>query len=526
MITAAIWLALAFTLGLVVRHLGLPPLVGYLAAGFALGAYGYESQPVLEAVAHAGVLLLLFGVGLKLRLKNLLRAEVLAGSVIHMAITSVLFALLFYLVAGLSLQTAFLIAAALSFSSTVVAAKVLEGKRELRAFHGRVAIGILIMQDLVAVGFLTFAGGHQPSPWALSLLALPLLRPVIHWFLNLSGHDELLILYGLLLALVVGGTSFEHFGLSSELGALLLGALLANHSRSSELSDALWGLKEVFLVGFFLQIGMTGQPSLEILGYALMLSLLLPVKAVLFFFILLLFKLRARSSFLTGLSLATFSEFGLIVADLGYDNGWLDAQWLVLLAITVALSFAFAAPVNRLAHDLYARFEKSLQPFESEQRHPDDEPIHVGHSHLLIMGMGRVGTGAYDFLTQRRQRVVGLDSDPGKVEEHRKKGRRVLYADAEDPGLWQNLNLEGVEAILLAMPDVEANTIAATQLRRVGYSGLISATALYADELEAIKNAGADVAYNIYDEIGVGFAEHVWEQLFPNGSQKVTVSRD
>ena len=186
-----------------------------------------------------------------------------------------------------------------------------------------------------------------------------------------------------------------------------------------------------------------------------------------------------------------------------------------MLAVAVAVSFVIAAPLNRYAHDLYARLEKRLQPFESEQRHPDDEPLHLGNSHLLIMGMGRVGTGAYDFLSQRKQRVIGLDSDTSKVEEHRKEGRRVLYADAEDPGLWQNLDLQDVHAVLLAMPDVVANTIAAQQLRLTGYEGFVSATAVYPEDLEKIREAGADAAYNYYDEVGVGFAEHVWEQLFP-----------
>ena len=282
------------------------------------------------------------------------------------------------------------------------------------------------------------------------------------------------------------------------------------------MSNALWSLKEVFLVGFFLQIGMSGQPTFEIVGAALLISLLLLLKAMLFFFILLIFKLRARTAFLTSLSLATFSEFGLIVASLGLKNGWLDPQMMVLLAITVAISFALAAPLNRYAHAIYARLERRLQPFESERRHPDDEPLHLGHSHIMIMGMGRVGTGAYDFLSSRKLRVIGLDSDMGKVEVHLKAGRRVLYADAEDPGLWQNLNLDGIEAILLAMPDLEANTIAARQLRQRGYQGFVSATTLFPEDLEKIKMAGADAAYNFYDEVGVGFAEHVWEHLYPD----------
>lgn len=507
MLTASLWLGFAFALGLFMRLLGLPPLVGYLATGFLLSANGFESNAILEQVSHAGVLLLLFSVGLKLRLKSLIRLEVLAGSILHMLLVAGMMLLLLVQAVGISMQLALLVAIALSFSSTVVAAKVLESKRELRAFHGRVAIGILIMQDLVAVVILSLANGSTPSPWALALFGLLLLRPLLYRLLDMSGHGELIVLYGLLLALVIGGASFEYVGLSSELGALLLGVMLARHKRASELANALWGLKEVLLVGFFLQIGLSGHPTLVTLQHAVWLSGFLPVKAVAFFFILLLFRLRARTAFLAGLSLATYSEFGLIIANLGVRHGWLSDEWMVLLALTVAISFVIAAPLNRYAHQLYSRLGNWLRRFESAQRHPDDEPINLGHSHILIMGMGRVGTGAYDQLVLHHHRVIGLDSDPGKVERHLKQGRRVLYADAEDPGLWSNLNLEGVHAVLLAMPEPTAKLLALKQLRELNFTGTITATALFSEEQELFKQAGADDVYSYYDGVGAGFAE-------------------
>ncbi|MCB1822939.1 MAG: cation:proton antiporter, partial [Candidatus Competibacteraceae bacterium] len=214
---------------------------------------------------------------------------------------------------------------------------------------------ILIIQDLAALVLMTVAGVGAPSLWALLVLGLPLLQPLVMKLLDWSGHDELLVLYGLALVLLVGGLGFEHLGLSSELGALLLGVLLASHSRAMELSKALWSLKEVLLVGFFLQIGLEGWPSLATLGGALLLALLLPLKAALFFFILTAFRLRARTAFLTALALASYSEFALIVVKFMVGNGQLDSEWLVLLALTVALSFTIAAPFNRFAHILYER---------------------------------------------------------------------------------------------------------------------------------------------------------------------------
>ena len=512
MITIATWLSFAFLFGLVTRFIGLPPLVGYLAAGFTLSIFGHSSNTILEAVAHAGVLILLFSVGLKLRLQSLLRLEILAGALIHMVITVVLLLLLLLSNSGLSVAAAIFIAVALSFSSTVVAAKVLESKRELRAFHGRVAIGILIVQDLVAVAFLSMYGDSSPSPWAFILIGFLFLRPVIHWLLNISGHGELVVLYGLVLALAVGASSFEYFGMSSELGALLLGIILSDHKRAQELSNSLWSLKEILLVGFFLQIGLSGHPTIEALIHAFALNLLVPLKALLFFFILLLFRLRARSSFLAGLSLATYSEFGLIVASLGVSKGLLEQEWLILLALTVALSFVLSSPLNRHAHELYRVLEKFLIRFQSSKRHPDDEPINIGNSHVVIVGMGRVGTGAYDLLRSRNERIIGLDSDPGKVAKQREQGRRVLYADADDPGLWFNLNLDSVTNIMFCMPDIDAKLMAIRQIRKKGFQGFISATSLFSDQEEKLRQAGASYVYNYYDGIGSSFAEYSVEQ--------------
>src|SRR3569833_2491232 len=345
----AVWISFAIVLGNVAWHVGLPPLVGILMAGFILQAFGVQGGEILSQSAHAGVLLLVFSVGLMLRLKCLARPEVLAGSLLHMLITGLVMGAALHWAFLLPPGIAFFLAVSLAFSSTVVAAKVLEGKRELRAFHGRAAIGILVVQDIVAVAILGAMGGG-PTTWAFAILALPLLRPVLHRFLEWSGHGELLVLYGLMLALVLGGAAFERMGLSPELGALLRGAMLAGHRRASELSGALWGLKDVFLGGFFLQIGMTGLPSWEGMQVALILAVVLPLKALLFFLILVLFRLRARSSFLAALSLATYSEFGLIVANLAVTRGWLTMDWLVILAVTVTKTNKNTTPHKQNTH--------------------------------------------------------------------------------------------------------------------------------------------------------------------------------
>ncbi len=504
-------IGLAFVFGLAVKQIGLPPLVGFLAAGFGLNWLGqrYGVLPsytgdVLEHVAHLGVLLLLFTVGLKLKVRQLGQAAVLGGGVIHFVLSVIIFTPGLHLLAGLELQLALLVAVTLAFSSTVLAAKILESKRELTAFHGRIAIGILIVQDLIALLVLSIFGGKNPSLWALLVFALPVLRPVLHWLLDLSGRDEMLVLVGMLLAVVLGGMGFEAAGLSSELGALVMGVLLSNHARAKDVSESLWGLKELFLVGFFLQIGMSGLPSQSDWLFALGMIVVLPLKGLLFFAVLALFHLRARNAFLGAITLTAYSEFGLIVA----AGVPMMSEWMVPLALTVALSFAVSAPLNRASHRLNERFEEHLSRFERESAHPDEIPPDLGSARALIMGMGRTGTAAYDKLSESISELVGMDADPYRVAENQQNQRNVILADAEDADLWRSVQIDGLEVVVLAMDDLEAKLIAARKLRERGFTGPIISHALYEEHVEQIKAAGADQTHLTMREAGFSLAGH------------------
>jgi predicted Kef-type K+ transport protein len=509
----AVWIAAAFALGLLARQLSLPPLVGFLCAGFLLNAAGIERIPGLDEIAHLGVLLLLFSVGLKLRIQHLVRAEVWGVALLQFGIAAGVVLLASQAGGAFSLPVVLVLAGTLSFSSTVLAAKILEERRELRGFHGRVSIGILIMQDIIAIAILGVTANRVPAWTSALVLFLPVVQPLLRKLLDMAGHGELLVLLGGLLAIGLGGYGFEAIGLSGELGALLIGMVLANHPRAVELSTSLWSLKELFLVGFFMSIGLTGMPTLHTLALAALPVAVLPLKMLLYFFLLLMFGLSARTGFLAGLSLATYSEFGLIVMAGAAGRNLVPGEWLVATAIAVAVSFAVAAPVNRYAHAIYTALERFLRFFERDRRHPDDEPVSLGSAEVIVVGMGRVGTGAYNHAKDIGQKVVGLDSDMGKVKRHLDEGRRVVYADAEDPLLWHRLHLEKVQVVMLAVPDPLAKIVASEQLRRRGYSGLISATYVWPEERQSILDAGADVTYNYFAEAGVGLATDSFDAL-------------
>lgn len=500
-------LSFAFFFGLAVRRFGLPPMVGFLAAGFAIHAVGprlglpAESGAILDHVAHLGVLLLLFAVGLKLRLGQLAQPQVFGGALIHSAITTAVFSFGFVVFLRLDWSTALLLGVILSFSSTVFSAKVLEAKRDIGAFYGRTAIGILIVQDIIALAVLALYSGQAPSLWALALLAaLPLLRPVLHWLVDVSGHDELMVLAGMLLAVVAGGAGFQAVGLGAEIGALVMGLLLSTHPRANELSDALWGLKEIFLVGFFLQIGMSGLPGPSDLMLALALVVLLPLKGALYFALLLAFRLRARTAFLTAANLTAYSEFSLIVA------AAVLPEWLVPLALAVSLSFVCAAPLDRFADRLFERLEPWLEGFEARRVHRDELPTDLGAATVLILGMGRTGTAAYDQM-EGPFRALGIDADSYRVAGHVAAGRNVLFADVEDAAFWRGLKMAKVEGAILAMDSVEAKESAARALRAKGFHGPIIAHALYEDHVLRLKTAGADHIYQTMNQAGIGLAD-------------------
>jgi len=495
----------AYALGLLVSRVGLPPLVGYLGAGFVLWGFGYQKSTLLAATADVGVLLLLFTVGLKLRFASLVRMEVLGVGGIHLVLFALLLGMMTLLL-GWGPNAALFVGVGLAFSSTVLAVKLLDDRRELSTFHGRIAVGILVLQDLIAVGLLAYAGVKNPSPWAFLLLALPLLRPVVGWILEKSGHDELLLLYGLGLALA-GASLAGSLGISPELGALLMGAALAGHPQTSELSRTLWGLKEAFLVAFFLQIGLMGLPAATSLPLALGFLLLLPLKATLFFALFVAFGLRARTAFVTSASLSSYSEFALITSLAAVEGNLLTESSSQLVGLVVAVSLALAAPLNRSVHGLFQRYESFLLRFERKGRHADDEPTSLGGAQWLVVGMGRTGGAAYKMLERQGYRVLGLDADEGKLEAHRAKNRQVRYGDAEDPELWERLDLSGLTGVLLTLPDIEAKVRAIQGLKLRGFSGTIAATSYHREEDPLLEQAGATLISHPFAEAGERLAE-------------------
>lgn len=500
-----LWLIAAYILGMAVSKIRIPPLVGFLLAGVLLSIWGYETTDALHEIGHLGVLLLLFTIGLHLRIKSIIRPEVLGAGGLHLLITAGIFTVISHLF-GYTWIEAIIIGTLLGFSSTVLAAKALESRGELGAFHARVSIGILIVQDIVAIAILALTGGGAPSIWGLGLLALPLLRPLLIKVLIASGHDELQLIFALILA-IGGGALFDVLGLSSELGALLFGSLLSGHELADELSEKLWGLKEAFLVGFFLEVGLAGLPGYDIIIFSAVILAILPIKSALYFFMLTGFGLRARNAFMVMGTLTSYSEFTLIAGVVAVSGGFIPESILTSFALIVAVSYAINAPLTENINAIWGKFEYSLLRFEREGKHPGDQVASLGSANFLVLGMGQAGSAAYDYLRDSEHKVIGMESDPAKIESNRKENRKVVYGDAQDPELWQNIDLSKIRSIMLAFPNPDAKLEATKLIRKYGFNGDIVALTMRREENEALQEAGANSVCLPVSEAGRKLAE-------------------
>lgn len=515
MTAVIIYLAAVFAAGLVAVVLRLPPLIGFLAAGFILSGYGVDKIAGLEVAADIGVTLMLFAIGLKLDLKALLGKEVWLTATAHMVLavlagTGFIALLSVWGIAGVAnMKVAAVLAFALSFSSTVFAIKILQDRGDEQALYGRITIGVLVMQDIFAVIFISISAGTLPHPLTFALAVLiPVLVVILRRFTRL-GHGEMQALFGIFMALVPGFALFEYLGLSGSLGALIMGLVLAGHPGADQLSNSLFTLKELLLVAFFVNIGYAGTLTTTTTVGGLALLALLPIQWAAYWGLLALLGMRHRTSLLTAALLANYSEFGLIVAALGVSAGWLDSQWLMMIAVAVAASFVVAALINPRNTSVLSTIAARIPPRPPEKLNIHDRPIHIGQARALVLGMGRVGSAAYQQLVlEHGFEVLGVEHDPRRVELLRSQGVSIVEGDATDTDFWDRVIRNGlIEIIILAMPEHHANMDALREIRHRKFTGTVAAVAMYFEDVRDLHDLGIDVVVHMFAGAGRDLAD-------------------
>jgi K+:H+ antiporter len=490
----AMGFVLACVFGYLATRVRLPPIVGYLVAGIAVGPFtpGFVGDAgIASQLAEIGVILLMFGVGLHFSMDTLLavRGIAIPGAVAQIAVATAIGTAM-AMSWGWSLGAGIVLGLALSVASTVVLLRALQQRNELDSQHGRIAVGWLIVEDLAMVLALVFlpaladamqgsGGGHVDMGTLLTKLgitvgkivlfvALALVggRRLVPWLLERiarTGSRELFTLAVLAIALGIAYGSAVLFDVSFALGAFFAGVLLSESELSHQAAADSLPLQDAFAVLFFVSVGMLFDPTILIRDPLAVLAVLLAIvvgKSIAAFVIVLLFRYPVATALTVSASLAQIGEFSFILAAMGVSLGLLppEGRDLVLAGALISITlnpfvFATITPVTRWVRArpaLYAMVERGATRLATLPDNPRSNPI---RGHAVIVGYGRVGGMIGAALAGRHLPFVVIERDLRLVEVLRERGIRAIYGDASASGVLDAAHVESAKLLVIASPD-------------------------------------------------------------------------
>lgn len=515
-------LSLATLLGLLGQKLRQPLIIMFLAAGILAGpsVFGIiESYEQIELLAHIGIALLLFIVGLKLDL-NLIRTTgpvALATGLGQILFTSAIgFGIAIAL--GLDLIGAAYTAVALTFSSTIIIVKLLSDKKEIDSLHGQIAVGFLIVQDIAAIlalVILTTFGSrltHEGAViWSslfivfkgLGLLAAValLMRYVLPGITRRLAHSqELLTLFAVAWAVCLGAGS-DLLGFSKEVGAFLAGISLASTGYRDAIGARLTSLRDFLLLFFFIDLGARldwSTVGAQVLP-SIWLSLFVLIGNPLIVLIIMGFMgYRRRTGFLAGLTVAQISEFSLIVAALGLSIGHISRETMGLITLVGVVTIFASTYMILYSGRLYNMLAGPLKLFERRNPHREAaiDSLHAVPSvDVILVGLGNYGSGLAAYLVQRNKTIIGVDFDPNVLEDWRARGISVLYGDIADPEIHEQLPFGQSRWVVSTIRSREMNLALLQRLKGMAYPGKVALTAVSEEEADCFEEAGAHVTF-------------------------------
>ncbi len=537
-------LILAAVVGAIGQLLRQPLIVSFIAVGVLVGPSGLalvQSHAQIEVLSELGIAILLFLVGLKLDLQLIKTLGVVSlttglGQVLFTSLIGFFIAIAL----GMDAITATYVAVALTFSSTIIIVKLLSDKREVDSLHGRIALGFLIVQDLVVVlammvlSALGIGGGAQGNVFGeivlvltygavllvgvglfMRYLATPLLSQLAH-------SPELLTIFAIAWAAVLAALG-SYFGLSKELGGLLAGVSLASTPFREAIVGRLASLRDFLLLFFFIALG--SQIDLQLLGNqvgaALIFSAFVLIGNPLIVMIIMgAMGYRKRTGFLAGLTVAQISEFSLIFMAMGLALGHVNADALGLVTLVGLITIALSVYLITYSHPIYRFLEPVLWPFERRQplRELDDVPH--GHEdsrcNVVLFGVGRYGSAIADYLTAAGYCVMAVDFNPDEVQRWRERGYDARYGDASDPTFVSHLPLTQVKWVISAMPQHDVGVthedprlVLIDSLKKQGFNGKIAVSTQFEADRDLLHERGADLVFMPFNDA----AERAVERL-------------
>ena len=551
-------LGLAFVFGTIAQRLKIPPLVGYLLAGVAVGPFtpGYVAdQKLATELAELGIILLMFGVGLHFSLKDLLSVKAIAipGAIVQIAVAT-LMGLGLAVLMEWKVSEGLVFGLALSVASTVVLLRALQERRLMETGRGRIAVGWLIVEDLAMVLALvlipTFAnlqtGGTNTAASLLGthfelglggillltaakvtlFIALMLVvgRRLIPWILHYIAHTgsrELFRLAVLAIALGVAFGSTKLFDVSLALGAFFAGMMLRESPLSQRAAQESLPLRDAFAVLFFVSVGMLFDPFSVVRDpWPLVATLLVIIvgKSIAAFLIVIAFRHPVATALTISASLAQIGEFSFILAELGYASKLLSKQARDLILAGAILSIMLNPLVFAGVDWLIARLERRKAPSPSRVAPAKAIPVTHLRDHTILVGYGRVGNIIGNDLKQKELPFLVIEVSEGAVSKLKESGIEALAGNAAQPEVLKAARLAESRNVVVAIPEAfEAGQIV-QQARAASADVRIIARAHSDAEVEHLQGLGADMVIMGEREIARGMIEEL-EKSFPGASE-------
>ena len=495
---------------IVARIIRQPPIIGYLIAGVLAGPLFLNiigtNADMIQLFAHIGVAFLLFIVGLSLDLRVLKEVgwvSLFAGSA-QIIITGLL-GFMISMGLGLPVITSVYLGIVLAFSSTVVAVKILSDKKEIDTLHGRIALGILILQDFVAALILMivplisdkieFFPIAPKFSIAIGLIAFIFLFShfVLNRFLNyLARSQETLFLFGIAWALVLS-TVFFNMGFSLEIGALVAGMSLASSKYNLELGGKMKPLRDFFVVLFFVYFGsqLTGPITIPMITMAVIFSLFIIIgKPLIVMFILRLSGYKKKTNFMAGLSIAQISEFSLIILLLGLNLGHLTKEIISLAVMIAIITIGISSYIMYYSISIFNKIGRFLSLFEGKRFRKD---IAKKETYDIIMfGYHRIGFKILKELIDMKASFVIVDYNPKVILSLGKQGVNCIFGDAGDKEFLKELDLVKAKIIISTIPDESSNIMIRERIKEVGSTAVFIATTEQPASALDLYNKGVD----------------------------------
>lgn len=497
---------LAVLAGMVARALRQPAFLGHVLVGLAVGSWGLlragEVSHLLETLSSAGVMLLLFLVGLEMNVEEVRKMgekAVLTG-LMQIVVTAGVFGWVLTRF-GLNWNSSLFLGGALAFSSTIIVVKLLSEKHDLTSLSGKMAIALLLIQDLAAIILLiVFGGGLNGGLFLLFvkiilLLGLTLLmsRRVMPRILHrIARSMDELILFSLAWCFVLAAIMASPiFGLSLEIGGFLAGLALSGSFEHVQIAVKIKPIRDFFLTIFFVGLGLNIRLDSSVILMAMVLSgSVILVKPVVVWLLMRLFDYKQRVAFSTGLMMGQISEFSFILVGIGAKVGFLSGKDISLVSLVGLMTMVVSGYLILDQEKIY-RLIKPILDFVWKDT---SKPVPVAEEltdHIILFGCHRMGRSVLMHLGHGREKILIVDFDPEVVARLKSEGFEVIYADASDSEIYDRIGLGKAKMIISTLKDIKDNLtlLAEVKKRKAKVSVVVDAESV--EDAADLYRAGA-----------------------------------